>query len=315
MGKHKIIVNPTSGRGNGARIIPQLERCLQTHGLDFDLARTERPLHASQLAQQAAEEGYDVVVAIGGDGTANEVLNGLMQAKQGGSGGQTAMAVLVAGRGNDFAYGMGMPDDLEAGCRIIADGRRKRIDVGQVSGGLFPEGRYFGNSVGIGFDAVVGFEAAKMTRLTGFVSYLVAALKTIFLYYKAPQVEIAYNGQVTTMSALMVSIMNGSRQGGVFFMSPQAQNDDGLFDMCIAEEVSRGRIFTLIPHFFKGSQFGEKEIVFGQTDRLTVTAVSGVLPAHADGETLCVDGVKLTIELLPQILDVISPVKIAGIGG
>lgn len=307
MSKHKIIVNPTAGRGNGARIIPQLESYLQSCGLDYDLVRTERPLHAIQLAQQAAEDGYEVVVAVGGDGIANEVLNGLMQAKQGGSGDQVAMGILAAGRGNDSAYGVGMPNDLEAGCRIIAAGHRKKIDVGYVTGDLFPEGRYFGNSVGIGFDTVVGLEAVKMTRLTGFVSYLVAALKTIFLYYKAPQVEIAYNGWITTMLALMVSIMNGPRQGGVFFMSPQAQNNDGLLDLCIVEEVSRARIFTLIPRFFKGSQFGEKEVAFGQTNRLMVTAVTGVLPAHADGETLCTDSVKLTVELLPQMLDVISP--------
>jgi diacylglycerol kinase family enzyme len=90
-------------------------------------------------------------------------------------------------------------------------------------------------------------------------------------------------------------------------MSPQARNDDGLFDLCIAEGVSRRRIFTLIPHFFKGSQFSQPEIKFGQTDKLVVTAVSGILPAHADGETLCTDGNQLTIELLPHQLDVICP--------
>lgn len=303
---YKIIVNPTSGRGNGARIIPQLEQCLRTHGVDFELVRTERPLHAIELAQQAAQDGFGIVVGVGGDGTANEVVNGLMLAKLAGAD-QTAMGILAAGRGNDFAYGVGMPDGLEASCQILAQGRRRRIDVGRVTGGLFPDGRFFGNSVGIGFDAVVGFEAVKITWLTGFPSYLVAALKTIFLYYNAPQVEIAYDGQVMTLPALMVSIMNGQRQGGAFMMSPQSRNDDGLFDLCIAEGVSRRRIFTLIPHFFKGSQFSQPEIRFGQTNKLVVTAVTGVLPAHADGETLCTDGSQLTLELLPQQLDVLCP--------
>jgi YegS/Rv2252/BmrU family lipid kinase len=303
---YKIIVNPTSGRGNGARIIPQLEQCLQAHGVDFELVQTERPLHAIELAQQAAQDGFGVVVGVGGDGTANEVINGLMQAKLAGFD-QAAMGILAAGRGNDFAYGVGMPDGLEAGCQILAQGRRRRIDVGRVTGGLFPDGRFFGNSVGIGFDAVVGFEAVKITWLTGFPSYLVAALKTIFLYYNAPQVEIAYDGQVMTLPALMVSIMNGRRQGGAFMMSPQSRNDDGLFDLCIVEGVSRGRIFTLIPHFFKGSQFSQPEIRFGQTDKLVVTAVTGILPAHADGETLCTDGSQLTLELLPLQLDVLCP--------
>ena len=309
---YKIIVNPTSGRGKGARIVPQLEHYLQSLGVDFDLVCTERPLHAIDLAQQAAQDGYSFVVGVGGDGTANEVVNGLMQAKQHGAN-QTAMGMLPAGRGNDFVSSIGMPDKLEAGCQILAAGYQRRIDVGQVTGGMFPNGRYFGNSIGIGFDAVVGFEAVKITWLTGFPSYLIAALKTIFLYYKAPIVEIAYDGQVTTMPALMVSIMNGQRQGGAFMMSPQAHNDDGLFDLCIAEGVSRGRIFTLIPHFFSGSQFEQPEITFGQTDKLVVTAVTGTLPAHADGETICTDDTQLTVELLPQQLDVICPAdKIAG---
>lgn len=306
MHNYKIIVNPTSGRGNGERIIPRLEACLRSHGVNFDLVRTERPFHATELAQNAAADGYAIVVAVGGDGTANEVLNGLMQAKEAGAD-QTAMGVLATGRGNDFAYGVGMPADLAAGCQVLADGHRRPIDVGHVRGGLFPNGRYFGNSVGIGFDAVVSFEAVKMTRLSGFASYLVAALKTIFLYYQAPLVHIAHDGQELLLPALMVSVMNGSRQGGVFFMSPEARNDDGLFDLCIAEEVSRRRIFTLIPHFFKGSQFSQAEIKFMRTDKLVVTAVNGVLPAHSDGETLCTNGTELVLELLPRQLDVVCP--------
>jgi YegS/Rv2252/BmrU family lipid kinase len=308
MSQYKIIVNPISGRGNGERIIPLLQEQFKAHQVEFDLTRTERPLHAIELAKQAVVDGYSVVVAVGGDGTANEVINGLMQAKQDGLGNQVAMGVLAAGRGNDFAYGVGMPDDLETSCRVLTDGHSKTIDVGHVFGGQFPEGRYFGNSVGIGFDAVVGFEAVKMTRLSGIPSYLVAVLKTVFLYYKAPKVQIEHDEQITTMRPLMISIMNGQRQGGTFFMSPEAKNSDGLLDLCVVEQVSRARIFTLIPHFIKGSQFGQKEVKFEQTARLVVTAVEGVLPAHCDGETLCTEGTKLEVVLLPGRLDVICPV-------
>jgi diacylglycerol kinase (ATP) len=307
MSRHKIIVNPTSGRGNGERIIPLLQENLRNLGVDYALVRTEQPFHAVELAREATTDGYGVVVAVGGDGTSNEVVNGLMQAKENGHGDQVAMGVLAAGRGNDFAYSVGMTADLEKGCQVLAQGHRRKIDIGHVTGGQYPEGRFFGNSVGIGFDAVVGFEAAKMTRLTGAISYLVAVLKTIFLYYKAPLVQIEFEGQVMTLPALMVSIMNGQRQGGVFFMSPQARNDDGRLDLCIVEEVSKARIFTLVPHFFNGSQFQQKEIAFRQTNRLVVTALEGVLPAHSDGETLCVHGTELVVKLLPGQLDVICP--------
>jgi YegS/Rv2252/BmrU family lipid kinase len=303
-GRYQIIVNPTAGRGNGERIIPALRANLDKYGVDFELVRTERPFHAADLARQAAEEGFDVVVAAGGDGTANEVINGLMQVKEKGRL-KTAMGVIGCGRGNDFAYSAGMPDDVDEACRILAAGQRKRMDVGHVQGGLYPDGRYFGNSLGIGFDAVVGFEAVKMTRLSGAVSYLVAVLKTVFLYYKAPQVEIGYDGQVLSLPALLISIMNGQRQGGLFMMAPESENDDGLLDLCIVHEVSKGRIFTLIPHFFSGSQFGQEEVQFLQTDGVMVRARQGVLPAHLDGETLSKAGRELVIKLLPGQLDLI----------
>lgn len=305
MNKHKLIVNPISGRGDGERTVPLVEEMLRGHGLDFDLVRSERPWHATKLAQQAATDGYDVVVAVGGDGTANEVLNGLMQAKQAGDQDDVALGMLSVGRGNDFAFGVGVPHDLAAGCRTLAQGHRRTIDVGRVVGGLYPQGRYFGNGVGIGFDAVVGFEALKMTRLHGFPSYIVAALKTIFLYYRAPLVRLEYDGQTDTLSALMVSIMNGRRLGGGFMTAPQAEIDDGLFDLCIASQVSRARILSLIPRFMNGTQATQKSIQTGQTRRIVVTAVEGVLPAHADGETLCTEGQQLTVELLPRQIKVL----------
>jgi YegS/Rv2252/BmrU family lipid kinase len=302
--RYKIIVNPVAGRGDGEQAVPQIERALSGYGLNFDLVRTERPWHAADLAEEAVAADYDVVVAVGGDGTANEVLNGLMRAKHAGVG-TCAMGILCVGRGNDFAYGVGVPTDLEAGCQALAQGHQRTMDVGRVVGGLYPEGRYFGNGVGIGFDAVVGFEAVKMTRLHGFPSYLVAVLKTVFLYYKAPLTTIEYDEQTITQPSLMISIMNGRRMGGGFMMAPEGKPDDGLFDLCIAHEVSRARIFGLIPHFMRGTQATQEPIRTGRTRHIVVTAVEGVLPAHADGETLCTDGRRLELELLPHQIEVI----------
>ncbi len=304
MPRYKIIVNPVAGRGAGERAISQVKRVLKGYGLDFDLVRTERPWHAADLAQEAVAAGYDGVVAVGGDGTANEVLNGLMRAKPAGVG-TCAMGMLCVGRGNDFAYGVDIPTDLEAGFRALAQGHRRTIDVGWVVGGLYPEGRYFGNGIGIGFDAVVGFEAVKMTWLHGFPSYLVAVLRTVFLYYKAPLTTIEYEGQTITQPSLMISVMNGRRMGGGFMMAPEGQPDDGLFDLCIARQVSRARIFGLIPHFLRGTQATQEPIRTGRARRVVVTAVEGVLPAHADGETLCTDGRRLELELLPRQIEVI----------
>ncbi len=303
--RYKIILNPTSGRGTGEQSIPQIESTLRSAGLDFDLVRTEKPWHAVALAQEAATQGYDVVVSAGGDGTVNEVLNGLMLAKKAGNS-APAMGVLTVGRGNDFAYSMGIPTELEAGCQTLIENHRRTIDIGMVTGGLYPEGRYFGNGVGIGFDAVVGFEALKLKRLHGFASYIVAALKTIFLYFRAPKVRVLIDGNEMVLPSLMVSIMNGIRLGGGFMVAPQGVPDDGTFDICIARQVSRPQMFVLIAKFMAGTQADHPAILTQQASRLTATAIDGVLPAHADGETLCVDGTELSVELLPQQITLIT---------
>jgi diacylglycerol kinase (ATP) len=152
---------------------------------------------------------------------------------------------------------------------------------------------------------VVGFEALKMKWLHGFPSYLVAALKTIYLYYQAPRVFIEHDTGSIEQSSLMVSIMNGRRMGGGFMMAPEAESCDSFLDVCIAEEVSKTGIFSLIPRFMAGSQEGHPAISTFRTRSIKVSALEGSLPAHADGETLCEAGEQLTIEILPKKLFVL----------
>jgi diacylglycerol kinase (ATP) len=303
---HTIIVNPASGRGNGDKFYPVIEKRLTELDLQFEMFRTKSPGHAIVLAEAASKSGSEVVVAVGGDGTANEVINGLVRARQAGDGG-AALGLIPIGRGNDFAFGAGAAIDFEEACQALVSGWRKWIDVGCVRGGDFPEGRFFGNGVGIGFDAVVGFESLKLKRLHGFPSYIVAALKTIFLYYRAPLVRVEFDGQEMELPALMVSVMNGRRMGGGFFMAPEGQPDDGLFDLCIARQVSRPGILKLIPRFMKGNQAGHPAIQMARADRVSVTALQGSLPAHADGETLCFAGQRLELSVMPRMLEVIVP--------
>jgi diacylglycerol kinase (ATP) len=304
MKKYKIIANPTAGGGAGERAIPQIERLLTKHSLDFDIVRTKHPWHAAELAREAVIAACDVIVAVGGDGTSNEVINGLMEAKQAGSH-SFAMGVLSVGRGNDFAHGVGVPYHLEHACQVLVEDHRRLIDVGRVVGGMYPQGRYFGNCVGAGFDAIGTIEVAKLPRLGGFLSYFIAVLKTVFLYYKAPLTTVEYDGQTLTQPSLMISIMNGRRLGGGFIMAPNAEPDDGLFDLCIAHEVSRARIFSLIPHFLRGTQATQEPITTGQAAQISITALEGSLPAQTDGEILCIDGQHLEIELLARQIEVI----------
>ena len=305
MTHYLLIVNPTSGRGFAGRSIPLMEAELKKYNLDYKLVLTERPWHAADLAEQGARDGYDVVIVASGDGTANEALNGLMRARLAGFD-KTAMGQIAVGTGNDFAYGMGIPGGVEIGCKILADDYRRRTDVGIVKGGDYPEGRYFGNGVGIGFDAATGFVAAKIRWTRGLLLYLIAAIETIFIYYKAPTVRLVYEGKELTQPALMISIMNGRRMGGGFFFAPKGDPADGWFDMCIARSASQLRIFGLIPYFMKGTQATQKEVQMDKSRKVVATAVNGSMPVHCDGETVCYEGKELSIELLPAQIEFIT---------
>ena len=303
--KYFVIVNPISGRGYAETVIPDIEAGMQKHGLDYHLVPTERPWHAAELAEKAVRDGYDVIVTASGDGTANEAINGMMRARDAGFKG-SAFSLLPVGTGNDMAYGLGMRGTLEESITTIANNHRKVIDIGFVKGGDYPEGRYFANGVGIGFDAAVGFVAVKIRWARGLLAYLIAVIQTVFIYYKSPTVEITYNDISLTQPSLMISIMNGQRMGGGFYMAPQGDPGDGQFDLCIASEASQLRIFGLVPHFLNGTQASQPEITTGRTNKISAKAVKGVLPAHCDGETLCEKGQELSMEIVPSALEIIT---------
>jgi diacylglycerol kinase (ATP) len=296
-GQVLFIINPIAGQGAGRSVKPEIERLARENNLSFDIIMTEFPGHAIELSKQATMRGVDLVVAVGGDGTSNEVLNGLMQASSQGYT-STSMGIIGIGRGNDFAFGFGIPRGLAQGFKVIIEGKPGVVDVGYIIGGDYPQGRYFGNGVGIGFDAVVGFEALKLRHLHGFLNYIVAALRTIFLYFNAPLLQIDYENERITQPSLMVSIMNGKRMGGGFMMAPEAHQDDGLLDICIAGQLSRMGILLMIPRFMNGTQASQSQIKTGRAAKIHVSALEGSLPVHADGETICTAGKEVTIEII-----------------
>jgi diacylglycerol kinase (ATP) len=301
----RYIVNPIAGQGAGKLIYPQIEHMMHEHSAVAEIISTQYPGHAIELSRKAATQNYEAVIAVGGDGTSNEVLNGLMQAYAQGYK-TTKMGIIGIGRGNDFAFGHGIPVGLTQGFEVIMQGKSRSADVGLIRGGDYPEGRYFGNGIGIGFDAVVGFEALKLTHLHGFMNYIVAAMRTIFLFYNAPLVRIEYDDQVITQASLMISIMNGRRMGGGFMMAPDAETDDGLLDFCIAGQMSRLRIMMMIPRFIKGTQAKSPLIKTGRANKIKVLALEGTLPTHADGETICTAGNELEVEIIKQPIKILT---------
>jgi YegS/Rv2252/BmrU family lipid kinase len=300
-----VIVNPVSGRGRARKRIPNIERLLRASPLDFSLHLSERPWHAAEIAEAAARQGVDAVIAAGGDGTVNEIINGLMRARQKGFV-KTALGVLGIGTGNDFAASLNLPVKLEEAIQAFTQNTRRFIDVGLLKGCGFAEGRFFGNCVGVGFDAAGGILAEKITWAGGLLAYLIAALQNIFIYYKAPTLEIKMDAETIHMPSLLVSVMNGKRIGGGFWTAPDASPDDGLFDLCIAEEVSRPRMLTLLPHFLKGTQATQPEILMKRAHMVKISATKGVMPIQADGEVLEEACREVSIEILPKELEVIG---------
>ncbi len=302
---YQFILNPTAGNGNGAKILPHLKQLLSQKEINYQLALTDRPGHGIELARQVIDQECSAIVSVGGDGTMNEVVNGLMQCKQAGQE-VPPLGVLSVGRGNDFAGSLDIPEDLEGGLQTLLEGHTRIVDIGRVAGGNYPDGRFFGNCVGVGFDAITTIEVHKLPRWGGYLAFLAAVLKTVFLYNKAPLAKIEFAGSVITQRSLLISIMNGRRLGGGFIMAPDSLPDDGLLDLCIAEQMSSLNVIRMIPHFTKGDQATQPTIKTGRAAHITITAQDGPLPAQTDGEIICVDGARLEVEILPQQLEVLS---------
>ncbi len=302
----KVIVNPTAGQGAAARRLTQLRERLAEMTLEHTVEVTAGPWHAAEIARTAALDGFEVVAAAGGDGTCNEVLNGILEAGESGVR-VPALAALPIGRGNDFAHGIGVTGRLDHALAVLATGRRRACDVGRIVGGAYPAGRWFGNGVGIGFDTLVGLEAAAMRRLRGAAAYACAAIKVLATYSNAPTVRVRFDGGEIVRRAALVSLMNGRRMGGAFLMAPGAATDDGALNLCLAEQTGRLVMLTLFVRFMRGSQAASRFVTVGKAGSFEVEAITGVLVAHADGETICTDGTRLHVECQPSRIEVVVP--------
>ncbi len=291
----KLIANPIAGRGRGGKILPQVQEALNRAGLEFSEALTTKPLEAIDLARQAAEEGYELVVALGGDGTSNEVANGLLSSDNS----EVALGMIPIGTGNDFATMFDTPTDLEAVARRLGEGKTCLIDIGRV------DGRYFVNVSGIGFTALASVESLKIQHfLSGLPLYLAAVLMTL-REYEIPHITVEFDGQRLSMPMTMVEVANGKREGGGFLIAPDAENDDGLFDICLARGLGRLGILRLLPEVMRGTHVDKEPVTMARAKRMTLDSPDP-LPVHADGEVLYTDAHHLEIEIIPRRLRVIT---------
>ncbi|MCL4540420.1 MAG: diacylglycerol kinase family lipid kinase [Bacteroidetes bacterium] len=268
----KFIVNPASGNGRTKRILPHLVRLARKVGMEFDLQLTRAPEHATELAMDHASE-FDIVVAVGGDGTVNEVAAGTVRS-------DAAMGVIPTGTGNDFSRAIGRLKNLQEYLHRVVAGKVKSIDVGMLS----VKGRdfVFVNGIGIGFDAEVARESMNVHRLKGLSRYLYTVIKTLYKY-KSTRMKIGLGERVVEDKTFLIAIGNGISAGGGFLLTPDAVLNDGLLDACIVSDVPVGRALRLIPSVLKGTHGKHPEVTFGKAASILIESEAPV-SIHRDGE-------------------------------
>lgn len=274
MNTAKIIVNPYAGRWKAKAAIPDIERVCQEIGLDYELVVTEGPNHGIELAREAALAGFSPIVSAGGDGSINEVVNGLMQAA--GNGVAGPLGVIPLGSADDLADMLGMEKEVEAACRVILAGHTRIIDVGCVNG------RYFDNNSAVGLEPMVTITQAAMERIKGTPRYILAALKTI-LSHKPWHMRLVWDDGKYEGMVVLVSVGNTRRTGGAFWMTPHAEVDDGYLDFIFAGKMGRLKLLRLLPTTFDGSHIERPEVTYLRTTRLAIEC-DPPTPIQADGE-------------------------------
>ncbi|HRK90403.1 MAG TPA: diacylglycerol kinase family lipid kinase [Anaerolineales bacterium] len=302
--KVKLILNPIADMGRAWKTANDLRPIAQEFSGELSWSGTVYPTHAIELAKQAAEEGYDLVVAMGGDGTVHEVMNGLMQVP---AEKRPILAVVPIGSGNDFAYSIGITKkSAQALAHALKAENIQPVDIGLLTD---EHGRkeYVDNTLGIGFDAVVTIRSHKLPIVKGFLMYLTAVIQTIILNHHPMQMKVETDAETWEDKVIMLTLCNGPREGGGFMLSPDSKNNDGSMEYVAVTKVSRATMFRLVPEFMSGTHMRFKQIRMGTFKKLTLTS-DLPLYIHADGEIFTNFGSNLkkaSFEILPQALRVV----------
>jgi len=274
----KIILNPMADMGHAWRVARDLRPIVEEYG-QADWSGTVYPTHASELARLAGEQGYERVVAIGGDGTVHEIINGLMQLPEEK---RPVLGVVPVGSGNDFSHALGVPRQPDHALSLALHGTASPIDIGLM---IDEQGRqeYFDNTLGIGFDAIVTIRSHRLPLVRGFLMYLIAVLQTILLNHSPARMHIEADGEQWEQSILMLTLCNGPREGGGFLIAPQARVDDGLLHYAMIQKINRLMMLRLVPEVMKGTHGRFKPVRLGACRKISLRS-DRPMYIHADGE-------------------------------
>ena len=306
-----VVHNPFANRWRAGRREREMRAALDAAGLTYELRCTSRPGEATEFASVACDtdaghlQEWDAIVAAGGDGTVSEVLNGLLTAADGGP--TAPFGILPIGTGNDFADMSGIPRDLAAAARLIASGVTRQVDAARIeiesdispclsaapASGRFV--RYFANNAGVGMEPLVTIEAARIRWLAGVARYGLALCKALWKL-RAWRMRVAWDDGAYEGPALLASVCNSPRNGGMFPIAPAAEMDDGLLDLVLVPEVPKRTVAALLPRILRGTHVLHPRVTLVRTQRVTIEC-NPPTPLHADGEVLSHATSRIAIEV------------------
>lgn len=271
------------------------------HGLRFEHHLTEAPGHAIELAREAAEKGYELVVSVGGDGTINEIVNGLYAS---GNLKDATLGIISTGTGGDYIRTVGIPRRYEDACRCLLQTKRLTVDLGVVeySRNGNREERLFVNFAGMGFDAeIVRRTTQQFKSLGSLTSYLLGTLTTM-VFYRNRDISLTIDGESVDCRVCTVVMNNGKYGGGGMFTAPHASLDDGLFDVMIVGDLSKPDLLWSLPRIYKGTHLTHPKVTMKKAKEIEIQS-SQPMQLQADGELL--GQVPASFRLLPMALKVV----------
>lgn len=291
--KWGFIVNPIAGNGDGARIVPTLESKIRDFNIEGEIAMTESHGHATELAEKFASAGCKYIIAVGGDGTMNEVARAILGNKE------IITGIIPAGTGNDFIQILGFPDRFEDNhWEIFFKAHTMDMDYGACNG--IP----FLNGMGLGFDAEVAaknyVDPAEVKR-GGKGKYLWNILSTLF-FFKEYMVTIKVNEKEEETICFINTISNGRRYAGGFYLTPHAIANDGLLDVCMIKKLGILKRLDILLKVSKGAHTADRKVNYYSTKKIEVDFKKKV-PFHVDGE-LYHDS-KFKVEIFPGMVPII----------
>jgi YegS/Rv2252/BmrU family lipid kinase len=290
-----IIANPESGNGKAIKNAQTLGDHIKQEGMEVSIHQTLCRGDGERLAKIAVEKGASHIIACGGDGTVNEVINGIKSAAT--KYNEPILALLPSGRCNNFWKELNAPSDPKHLSNLLSSGQSKKVDLGTING------RYFATVAALGFDsAVAEFVDDKRgpTFLKGTASYLYALIATL-PKFKFPMVSISGDIDSFRGEVLLVAIGNTASYGGNFIITPSAKPDDGLLDVCIVRKTSKFEILKVLPKVFSGKHVTHPSVSIENIKSVTVDSKIPIW-IWADGEKIMT--VPATIRVESSAIDV-----------